>query len=78
MPGSICLALGPHLSPPRRRDPRYQSRSGGGSPWQTCVSKLAKKFYGDAAKYPKIFEANRDQLKDPNLVKPGQKLKIPE
>jgi nucleoid-associated protein YgaU len=42
------------------------------------LSKLAKKFYGDAAKYPKIFEANRDQLKDPNLIKPGQKLRIPE
>lgn len=42
------------------------------------LSKLAKTFYGDPAKYTKIFEANRDQLKDPNLIKPGQKLKIPE
>jgi nucleoid-associated protein YgaU len=42
------------------------------------LSKIAKHFYGDAAKYPKIFEANRDQLKDPNVIKPGQKLKIPE
>lgn len=42
------------------------------------LSKIAKQFYGDAAKYPKIFEANRDQLKDPNVIKPGQKLKIPE
>ena len=42
------------------------------------LSKIAKKFYGDAAKYPKIFEANRDQLKDPNVIKPGQSLKIPE
>jgi len=42
------------------------------------LSKIAKQFYGDAAKYPKIFEANRDQLSDPNLIKVGQKLKIPE
>ena len=42
------------------------------------LSKIAKHFYGDAGKYQKIFEANRDQLKDPNLIKPGQKLKIPE
>ena len=42
------------------------------------LSKIAKQFYGDAAKYPRIFEANRDQLKDPNVIQPGQKLKIPE
>ena len=42
------------------------------------LSKIAKKFYGDAAKYPRIFEANRDQLTDPNVIKPGQRLKIPE
>lgn len=42
------------------------------------LSKIAKHFYGDPSKYQKIFEANRDQLKDPNLIKPGQKLKIPE
>jgi nucleoid-associated protein YgaU len=42
------------------------------------LSKIAKRFYGDAAKYPKIFEANRDQLKDPDVIQPGQKLKIPE
>lgn len=42
------------------------------------LSKIAKRFYGDASKYPKIFEANRDQLKDPNVIQPGQRLKIPE
>ena len=39
---------------------------------------LAKKYYGNAGKYMKIFEANRDILTDPNLIKVGQKLKIPE
>jgi len=39
---------------------------------------IAKKFYGNAGKYMKIFEANRDILDDPNLIKVGQKLRIPE
>jgi len=42
------------------------------------LSKIAKAVYGDASKYPKIFEANRDQLSDPDKIKVGQKLKIPE
>ena len=41
------------------------------------LSKIAKKYYGDPALYPQIFEANRDILKDPNLIKVGQKLRIP-
>jgi hypothetical protein len=42
------------------------------------LSKIAKKFYGDAAKYMKIFEANKDQLKDPDHIQVGQKLKVPD
>ena len=38
---------------------------------------LAKRYYGKASLYMKIFEANRDILKDPNLIKVGQKLRIP-
>ena len=38
---------------------------------------IAKHYYGDASKFNKIFEANRDQLKDPDKIKVGQKLKIP-
>jgi nucleoid-associated protein YgaU len=41
------------------------------------LSKIAKKYYGDASLYMQIFEANTDILKDPNLIKVGQKLKIP-
>jgi nucleoid-associated protein YgaU len=41
------------------------------------LSALAKKYYGDAAKYDRIFEANRDQLNDPDKIRVGQKLKIP-
>jgi nucleoid-associated protein YgaU len=42
------------------------------------LSKIAKEHLGDANAYMAIFEANRDQLKDPDLIKPGQVLKIPE
>jgi nucleoid-associated protein YgaU len=42
------------------------------------LSKIAKKFYGDASKYMKIFDANKDQLSDPDKIKVGQKLKIPD
>ena len=41
------------------------------------LSKIAKREYGDAAKWNAIFEANRDQLDDPDLIQPGQVLKIP-
>lgn len=41
------------------------------------LSKIAKAVYGDAMKYPVIFEANKPMLKDPNLIYPGQKLVIP-
>ena len=41
------------------------------------LSKIAKKFYGDAGKYPLIFEANRPMLRDPDKIYPGQVLRIP-
>ncbi|HWI16658.1 MAG TPA: LysM peptidoglycan-binding domain-containing protein [Vicinamibacterales bacterium] len=41
------------------------------------LSKIAKQHLGDANAYMKIFEANKDQLSDPDKIKPGQVLKIP-
>ena len=41
------------------------------------LSKIAKAEYGDANSWNRIFEANKDILKDPNKIFPGQKLKIP-
>lgn len=41
------------------------------------LSKISKEFYGDAMKYNIIFEANKPMLKDPNLIYPGQVLRIP-
>jgi nucleoid-associated protein YgaU len=41
------------------------------------LSKIAKQYYGDANKYPVIFEANREVIKDADLIFPGQKIRIP-
>jgi nucleoid-associated protein YgaU len=41
------------------------------------LSAIAKRFYGKASLYPKIFEANREVIKDPDLIFPGQKIRIP-
>ena len=41
------------------------------------LSKIAKKYYGDAMKYNEIFEANKPMLKDVNKIYPGQVLRIP-
>ena len=41
------------------------------------LSKIAKNHYGDAMKYPVIFEANKPMLKDPDKIYPGQVLRIP-
>jgi nucleoid-associated protein YgaU len=42
------------------------------------LSKIAKHFYGDANKWKRIFEANRDTIKNPDVIHPGQVLKIPD
>jgi nucleoid-associated protein YgaU len=41
------------------------------------LSKIAKEFYGSANRWHEIFDANRDQISNPDLIKPGQVLKIP-
>ncbi len=42
------------------------------------LSKIAKVHYDDGNRYMDIFNANKDQLKDPNMIQPGQKLVIPK
>jgi LysM repeat protein len=51
---------------------------------QTCIvatgetlATIAKREYGDARQWPRIFKANRDRLSDPNVIVPGQKLRLP-
>lgn len=41
------------------------------------LSGIAKEVYGDAMKYPVIFENNREVIKDPDLIYPGQQIRIP-
>jgi len=41
------------------------------------LSKIAKKYYGNAMEYPRLFEENREVIEDPDLIYPGQKIRIP-
>jgi len=50
----------------------YEVKSG------DSLSKIAKRVYGSANAWKRIFEANKDVLKDPDKIYPGQKLKIPQ
>jgi nucleoid-associated protein YgaU len=42
------------------------------------LSRIAQRAYGDGSKWRKIYEANKDLIKDPDLIYPGQSLRIPE
>ncbi len=42
------------------------------------LSRIALQVYGKASRWPAIFEANRDQLSDPDRIQPGQVLKLPD
>jgi len=60
--------------------PKQTPGSGGGTYTVKAgdtLSKIAKEHLGDANAYMKIFDANKDQLNDPDKIKPGQVLKIP-
>jgi nucleoid-associated protein YgaU len=62
------------VPPPKKEEEKveyYVIQSG------DTLSKIAKRYYGDAMKYPRIFEANREVIKDANLIFPGQKIRIP-
>jgi nucleoid-associated protein YgaU len=49
----------------------YTVRSG------DTLSTISKQFYGHEKDYMRIFNANKDQLKDPNQIRAGQQLRIP-
>ena len=59
------------IDPNAKQQTTYTVKSG------DTLSKIAKEHLGDANAYMKIFEANKDQLSDPDKIKPGQVLKIP-
>jgi len=58
-------------SPQAQGERTYTVKSG------DTLSRIAKEMLGDANAYMDIFNANRDQLSDPDKIKPGQVLKIP-
>ena len=59
-------------SPEPADDVEYYTIESGDS-----LSKIAKQFYGNAMDYPKLFEANKEVIKDPDLIYPGQKIRVP-
>ena len=65
---AAAAASGPTSTPAART---YTVRAGDN------LSKISKQFYGDANKYMKIFEANKDKLADPDKVRAGIDLIIP-
>jgi nucleoid-associated protein YgaU len=66
---------------PTRQQTTAGSAGGAGQSYTVkpgdTLSKISKQFYGNANSYMKIFEANRDILRDPNKIEVGQTLKIP-
>jgi nucleoid-associated protein YgaU len=65
-----------HMSADETPSPAWQSRTYTVEKGDT-LSKIAKKFYGDASDYPIIFDANKPMLSDPDKIYPGQVLRIP-
>ena len=57
---------------PVEREVKYTVQKG------DSLSKIAQQQYGDGKKWRAIFEANRDQISNPDLIHPGQVLTIPK
>jgi len=70
---SGASSTAPPPAAPKAAEPRTYTVIAGDN-----LSKIAKHFYGDANKWKKIFEANKDTIKNPDLIKVGQVLRIPE
>ena len=69
--GQITVAAAAGASAAGAAQSTYTVKSG------DTLSKIAKDHLGDANAYMKIFNANKDQLSDPDKIKPGQVLKMP-
>jgi nucleoid-associated protein YgaU len=81
------ITVNESLAPQQSQQPAKVMGAGVGSQGSTrkytvkagdSLSKISREFYGSANDYMKIFDANRDQLSDPNKIQPGQELVIPE
>ena len=58
-------------SPAPKKSTTYTVKSG------DCLWNIAKKLYGNGSKYTKIYDANKNKITNPNLIKVGQVLTIP-
>ena len=65
------VAPAPQPEEPEEKAEIYEIVSG------DTLGGIAKRYYGKASAYMKIFEANRDIIDDPNKIYPGQKIRIP-
>jgi LysM repeat protein len=70
--GQAAQQSAPAAAPPRQSMQTYTVQSG------NTLGSIAKRMLGNASSYMEIFNANRDQLTDPDMIKPGQVLKIPQ
>jgi nucleoid-associated protein YgaU len=70
--GSSTAPPAPVEAPPEPQYETYVVASG------DSLSKIAKRFYGKATLWPRIHEANKDLIKNPDLIHPGWTLKIPK
>ncbi len=71
MPDFSDVEGGSSSTAPQPANQTYTVKSG------DSLSKIAKHIYGDAKKWRKIFDANKDKIKNPDLIYPGQVFTIP-
>ena len=70
-PKVVVQLTRPVENPPKPANQTYTVVKG------DCLWNIAKKFYGNGSKYTVIYNANKDKIKNPNLIYPGQVLTIP-
>ena len=70
-PKVVVQPTRPPENPPKPANQTYTVVKG------DCLWNIAKKFYGNGSKYTVIYNANKDKIKNPNLIYPGQVLTIP-
>jgi nucleoid-associated protein YgaU len=68
----VAITFGPALLDPYHGFVQYTVVSG------DTLSAIAQRFYGDGNQWPRLFEANRDRITNPNLIFPGQVLRVPQ
>jgi nucleoid-associated protein YgaU len=81
----------PRMTPMQPDEPDFSDVSGGSSSTAGAkggrtytiakgdtLGKIAKQFYGDAKQWRKLADANKDTIKNPDLIYPGQVIKIPD